>query len=98
MKLYKLRHKKSGLFWQPDRGSGNVSKRGKIYQRKPNLDHVTGTTVRITSIYRKELSKRDKELVEIFGIDVESREKRWYNKFYTGCKKEDWEIIEIAEI
>lgn len=38
MKVYKLRHKPSGLFFIPSTGKGNLSLRGKVYTRRPNLE------------------------------------------------------------
>lgn len=31
-KLYKIRHKPTGLFLKPSAGDGNLSKKGKIYE------------------------------------------------------------------
>ena len=97
MKLYKIRHKKSGFFWQPDKGSGNVGRTGKVYSKKPSLVYTTGTAVKINSMHRKTLSKKDALLVDTFNIDI-TKKGRWYNKFIVETKEEDWEVVEIKVI
>ncbi len=47
MKVWKIRHKKSGLFYQPRKGrfSGkitNLGPKGRIYEIKPKIDKVVG--------------------------------------------------------
>src|SRR5688572_24998328 len=38
IKLYKLKHKATGLYFQPSRGNGNLSLTGKVYVgRKPDV-------------------------------------------------------------
>ena len=40
MKLYKILHKPSGLFYKPCRHDNkrNLSRKGKVYQTKPNIE------------------------------------------------------------
>jgi hypothetical protein len=40
MNFYKIRHKPTGLFYQPTRNGTNLSKRGKVYHLKPTLEHI----------------------------------------------------------
>lgn len=41
--VYKLRHKHTGLFFEPQQYIGNVSKNGKVYSNKkpPRQSHIT---------------------------------------------------------
>lgn len=36
MVVFKLRHKETGLFYQPQQRGVNTSKNGKVYNRKPS--------------------------------------------------------------
>lgn len=43
MTVWKIRHKEKGLFYQSNKATGsNLSKFGKIYQRKPSLKYIHG--------------------------------------------------------
>lgn len=90
MKLYKLKHIPTGLFYTPSRGSGNLSKNGKIYTSKPRLEWTE--TIRI-KIYSRTITPKgvNKILSDYFMCD-------WNDGFIDKCfktKSEDWEIIEI---
>ena len=89
MKLYKLKHLPTGLFYTPSKGSGNLSTKGKIYVNLiPKLDWCK--QVRI--IFHPEVkSKKNKVLSETFNVDLTKY--RVDEIFRT--KPEDWEIIEI---
>ena len=45
MRLYRIKHKPTGLFYCPVRGFGsrktNLSKNGKVYTKKPTFAHMT---------------------------------------------------------
>ncbi len=96
MTFYKIKHKESGWFYQPDRGSGNISKKGKVYQRRPSLTHVTGAVINIPSYYLNELSKADKEKVSLFNIDLNQRRHHSRrSKFRVATSVDEWEVVEI---
>lgn len=84
--VYKLRHKETGLFWKPDSGSsGNVSKSGKLYFKKPSLVYVTGTMV-------------SKHLVEKHGITVPEKFYSSYGKISAMRNVEEWEVVKYSLI
>lgn len=92
MKLYKLKHLPTGLFFTPSKGSGNLSSKGKIYiNRKPELKWVE--SIRIV-FYPNPVSKsqKNKKLLEFFQIDVN----KWRIDECFKTNPEDWEIIEIG--
>ena len=81
--VYKLRHKPTGLFYQPVKGrwaeeKSNLSKRGKIYETKqyPKDLHTGG--VQISDSLAKEFELTPKTTV-------------WGN--YLITKEGDWEIV-----
>jgi len=45
MKLYRIKHKPTGLFYCPVRGFGenktNLSKNGKVYTKRPTFSHMS---------------------------------------------------------
>ena len=45
MKIYKLKHIPTGLYYIPSKGNGNLSTKGKIYSSKPKIEW--GLTLRI---------------------------------------------------
>ena len=95
MKFYKIRHKKSGFFWQPDKVSGNVSKKGKVYQKKPNLDYVTGTVLKLNKSGNPyDFTSKSKKLIEIFNVDINQKCYSW-QKYRIDTIIDDWEIIEF---
>ena len=86
MKIYKLKHIPTGLYFQPSRTNGNFSTNGKIYQSKPNIDWAL--TVRIRG---RESSKCIKILNLFFKLTFTYG--RCDQHFNTN--NNDWEIIEI---
>ena len=99
MNFYKIKHKKSDFFWQPDIGSGNIGKTGKVYSRKPRLQYVTGSVVCLNSYHRKQFSKTDLEKIEVFNINLEQNRRGMYgNKFRVSTNVNDWEIVEIKVV
>jgi len=82
--VYKVRHKPTGLFYQPVKGrwtgsKSNLSKRGKLYETKqyPKRLHTGGIQV-------------SDNLAKEFKITLENT--RWGN--YLRTKEEDWEVVE----
>jgi hypothetical protein len=49
MNFYKILHIPSGLYYKPSRDTTdlNVSKIGKVYNRRPSIAQYEGTTVRL---------------------------------------------------
>lgn len=89
MKLYKLKHLPTGLYFTPSRGSGNLSTKGKVYiDRIPDLKWIE--TIRIV-IYTNVVSNKNKILMETFDIDTEM----WRIDKYFKTDPTDWEIEEL---
>lgn len=101
MKPYKLKHKPSGLYYQPHKYRGsNISIRGKIYQTK---------THGLSSAIKTHKKYPDKELYSLFPLFTEKGSRihkllsdmdwvevsycRGQLKCYT--KISDWEIEEV---
>ncbi|MDD5649007.1 MAG: hypothetical protein PHF86_01075 [Candidatus Nanoarchaeia archaeon] len=97
MKVYKIKHKPTGLFFVPSRGgNGNLSTGGKIYSKFPSLNWI-GDSIRI--VIRKwegeKLSKKEKLIVEHFKIDQSDKKDPYWIDRHFGVPIEDWEIIEL---
>lgn len=84
--LYKIRHKSSGLYYKPSKDTGiNLSKKGKVYTKKPSLKAFRGSQVVLGFVVpgrAKKLGDDDNTVIE--GI---------VNEF-------DWELVgyEVNEI
>lgn len=91
MKLYKLLYKPLGLYYTPNKGSGNnLTKIGKIYRIKPNPKNYNYVSVRGASWTGKQ-SATQKLIAAHFHIEKK-------NLQYENCCKVDnsnWEIVEI---
>lgn len=95
-KLYKLKHKPTGLYYQPVSGrwSGqktNLSKKGKIYQTGQNGLIGTGDTITISVSNRQYNS--NKELFDSLGIYLSQQ----YHEYMLRCKKSDFEKEYIVD-
>lgn len=82
--VYKVRHKPTGLFYQPVKGrwtgsKSNLSKRGKLYETKQYPKRLYTGGVQVSDNLAKE-----------FKITLEN--KRYGN--YLRTKEEDWEVVE----
>lgn len=70
MKVYRLKHKPTGLYYQPVRGKygnqTNLSKRGKVYQTTQNALIGNGDTI-IISINEKQYNTQ-KEIFDAMDI------------------------------
>jgi hypothetical protein len=91
MKVYKLKHKPTGLFYTPSKGSGNLSTKGKIYQKKPDIKWTS--TLRIV-VKSKIKTKRNKLLIDFFNLNFNRFNFIWIDEYFNS-PKEDWEIIEL---
>ena len=96
MRVYKILHKPTGLYFTPSRGSGNLSTSGKIYARKPSLSVCIGGSVRIVvkEWPGKKLSAKLQTIVDYFKVPEDSNGGYWFDgSFHTPY--EDWEIVEF---
>lgn len=89
MELYKLKHKPTGLYYQPVRGTyswrkSNLSKKGKIYQDKRNVLNGNSETMTISISERQYNS--NKKLFENLGIYS------YGDTFHIKCQKTDFEV------
>ena len=91
MKVYRIRHKGTGLYYTPSRGSGNLSKTGKAYvDRKPDIKWTS--TIRIKLYPRKKKpTGHHKKIVEYFSLDYS----QWSIDKYFQTQPNDWEIVEV---
>lgn len=96
MKPYKLKHKPTGLYYQPIKHRGsNFSKMGKIYQTKTNIlnlgyysDGSPRKTIYIFAHSDNIVFKQTKDIL-IWEKSV------GYNQYKTNTLVSDWEIEEI---
>jgi len=95
MKVYKILHKPTGLFFTPSKGYGNLSVKGKIYDRVPNEQWYTGSIrIKIHKWASEKLNKKEQTLIDFFKIEKDSRGGYWFDGHF-DTKPEDWEIIEL---
>lgn len=92
MELYKLKHKPTGLYYQPVRGrwigeKTNLSKKGKIYQNKQNALIGSGDTIHIYISVKQYNS--NKELFDSLG--AYNYNSRYTPEYALRCKKSDFE-------
>ena len=90
MKVYKIKHIPTGLFYKPSQGNGNLSKNGKIYQQLPSIKKIQHIKIKICT-FRKEAIGTNKILQDYFKFD-------WNNGYvdlYFDVPQSDWEIIEF---
>jgi hypothetical protein len=96
MKVYKILHKPTGLFFTPSRGHGNLSRTGKIYPKPPRLEWA-GDTIRV--IIRlwgdKKPNIHQRKIIDYFGIESKTDGGYWIDGYFGG-EKSNWEIIEIV--
>lgn len=97
MKIYRLKHKPTGLYYQPVRGrfskdKTNLSKNGKIYQNNQNALIGQSDTIIINVSERQYIS--NKNLFDSLGIYDSSHNYygRYHNpKYLLRCNKSDFE-------
>ena len=86
MIFYRIRHKKSGLFYQPTRGryssKTNLGPNGKVYAKKPSFEHICSP-----------LDVTDRQH-EKFGIGELKTRSEWCSKYFMKFVRDDWEIVE----
>lgn len=90
MKVYKLLHKPTGLFYQPSKSNGNLSTKGKIYQNKPNVEWGLTLRIKIWSL-KKNPDGKNKKIIDYFGLEYNNGSVDKYVKTNIN----DWEIVEF---
>jgi hypothetical protein len=92
-KLYKIKHKPTGLYFTPSKGSGTLSTNGKVYNHKPLLSWCSAFIV-INSYSTK---PNKKELLLRKHFEIPEREEGKYFHFRKGfhTPDSDWEIEEL---
>ena len=87
MKPYRIKHRASGLYYQPMSNGNNLSKTGKVYLTKNNVLNGTDTFVHI---FLKEQGRIYKEYGKFFPI------LKPYLMYMTGrVPKTEFEIEEL---
>lgn len=87
MKPYRIKHKASGLYYQPISNGNNLSKTGKVYLTKNNVLNGTDTFV---YIFLKEQGRLYKEYGKLFPT------LKPYHFYMAGrVPKEEFEIEEL---
>jgi hypothetical protein len=91
MKVYKLLHKPTGLYFVPSKGNGNFSTKGKIYPTKPSISWTE--KCRIVFYKKNKQTKKEEILINHFNIKKDSSS--WHVDIYVKTKPEEWEIETI---
>ncbi len=92
-KIYKIRHKASGLFYKP--GRNNLSEKGKIYNRTPCIAGWIGPIISLSK--GSNLWKKYKDVLE--PLQMKPVPGSYYSEYNLQqewmevTKPEDWEII-----
>jgi len=95
MKVYKLKHKSTGLFYTPSKGYGNLSTKGKIYSTKPNIKWTSIIRIIIKTGTKDKLNEKQQKLIDYFNIKkIGTKDYYWIDEYFE-TKPEDWEIIEL---
>lgn len=92
MKVYKIKHIPTGLYFTPNKGSGNFSAKGKIYTSLPSLKWLD-KNMRI--IFYKESANRKVNRILIEHFDIDIVQPRYVIDELVKVPLTDWEIIEI---
>lgn len=90
MKVYRIRHIPTGLYWQKARvGSNTLSKKGKVYLNK-------GTAERVLSDYVREihLSRRSAYYDKLLEM-AEDGPYIFTGDRIVGIPRKDWEVVEF---
>lgn len=95
MKVYKILHKPTGLFFTPSRGNGNLSSGGKLYPKKPRLEWAgDGIRIKLYTWGNKKPNKNQKKIIDYFELQPEKDGSYWVDQYFDE-PVENWEIIEI---
>jgi len=85
MKVYKIKHKPTGLYFTPSKGHGNLSTKGKIYSMRPQIHHWLAGGIRLL-VRRSDsgkFSKKNQLIIDHFGIQFKETQWRVDERFYT---------------
>lgn len=93
LKLYRIKHIPTGLFYTPLKGygTGHLAFKGKVYTTKPNLNHVS-TKIQIPPTYKPK-SKIIQLIIEKMGETVIEVDRNQIYR-YLNSPHSDWEITE----
>ncbi len=95
MRVYKLLHKPTGLFFTPSKGYGNLSVKGKVYVNRPNV--AWGECLTMTHVPQSDCDMYNKSYYD--NNKVGAAIKKWLGGYptslYVHTKPEEWEIIEL---
>ena len=103
MNFYKILHEPSGLFYKPSKhgSKANLSKRGKVYQRKRDVTSVYNSLI-LEGKYRHPASRKGMTPEEI-KIAIRGHEKsgdlrsRYFENYVTKTSSPpDWRIVEYS--
>jgi hypothetical protein len=90
MKVYRIKHIPTDLYFTTSKGNGNLSNKGKLYvDRKPSLKWVETIRV-IVCGYKKDYKGVKEKICKHFELDPDS-----YVDKYFKTKPEDWIIEEV---
>jgi len=98
MKVYKILHKPTGLYFTPSKGYGNLSTTGKLYPKKPNLNWVKdGVRIIVKKWFGDNFTKKDKLLINYFNLKERPGVQNclFYVDDNFDVPLTDWEIIEL---
>ena len=91
MKLYKLLYKPLGLYYTPNKGSGNnLTKIGKIYRIKPNPKQYNSVSVRGASWTGKQ---SDVQRLIAAHFNIAKNNLQYEN--YCKVDNSNWEVVEV---
>lgn len=94
MKVYRLKHKPTGLYFTPSRGSGNLSIKGKLYpNRKPDISWTKVIRIVLWDV-NKNFRGKAKTIIDCFGLHPDTN--YIYIYIYMKTSPDDWEIEEVS--
>lgn len=96
MKLYRLKHIPTGLYFTPSKCCGNLTKKGKIYVNL--VPQITNWTSQIRiKVFALKSSGKAKILCDFLGITNKDTDNGRYISIdkIVSTKESDWEIEEI---
>ena len=94
MKIYKLKHIPTGLYYKPFAGSGsNLSKNGKVYTKRPPSKEPP--VIRVTFISLSAPTPTQKIIIDYFNIPWNGG---YTNNRYINTQLQDWEVEEVKTV
>jgi hypothetical protein len=92
MKVYRILHKPTGLYYSPDTGYGNLSITGKFYARNPKK--CSTIRIKLFKWNDTKITKKQRILIDYFKIEPNERGIYYFDKCF-AVPETDWEIIEL---